>query len=172
MYLVSASHGKANVRVAKVHRDPSGIQTIAEYDVRIQLVGGTDASFINGDNSFVVATDTCKNHVYMLAKTHSCASPELFALDLSTVFLTEYSHVESVTIEIDQRPWERFQVGGVSHPHGFQLSGNGHPGCKLVQSRNSHTNSIDLVSTLSEYVNEYPRNLLPSFISTKFCRML
>jgi urate oxidase len=100
-------HGKERVRVAKVRRRPDGVQELVELRVRIELRGGTAASFTAGDNAGVVATDTCKNHVYMLAKTHPCSPPEHFAMDLARTFLQHYDHVNMASIRVEVEPWKR-----------------------------------------------------------------
>jgi urate oxidase len=100
-------HGKERVRVAKVRRRSDGVHEFVELNVRVELRGGTSASFLHGDNSSVVATDTCKNHVYMLAKTHPCSPPEQFAIDLARNFLTHYNHVEAATIRVEEATWKR-----------------------------------------------------------------
>jgi Uricase len=100
-------HGKERVRVAKVRRRPDGVQELVELRVRIELRGGTAASFTAGDNAGVVATDTCKNHVYMLAKTHPCSPPEQFAMDLARTFLQHYDHVNMASIRVEVEPWKR-----------------------------------------------------------------
>jgi urate oxidase len=100
-------HGKERVRVAKVRRRPDGVQELVELRVRIELRGGTASSFTTGDNAGVVATDTCKNHVYMLAKTHPCSPPELFAMDLARTLLQHYAHLNMAGIRVEAEPWKR-----------------------------------------------------------------
>ncbi|KAA8496926.1 Uricase-2 isozyme 1 [Porphyridium purpureum] len=119
MGLGENSHGKSRVRVAKVVRHGDGTQEIHEYNVAIQLYGGTERSFTHGDNSMVVATDTCKNHVYLLAKQHSMSSPEQFALDLADRFLDTYAFVTQVRVRVAKAPWQRVAIGDVPHRHGF-----------------------------------------------------
>jgi urate oxidase len=100
-------HGKERVRVAKVRRRSDGLHELVELRVRVELRGGTTASFLHGDNGTVVATDTCKNHVYMLAKTHPCSPPEQFAMDLARQFLTQYDQVHAATIRVEEEMWKR-----------------------------------------------------------------
>lgn len=132
--LKAAKHGKARVRVAKVTRGTEK-HDIIELTVLIELHGGTDSSFTAGDNRLVVATDTCKNHVYMLAKNHPMSCPEQFALALGKQFVEEYSHVQAVRIMIKERPWKRFEKDGVPHAHGFVLSGDGIRMCDVFMNK-------------------------------------
>ncbi|CAN8065916.1 unnamed protein product [Agarophyton chilense] len=132
--LQAAIHGKARVRVAKVTRT-AGRHDFTEFTVQIELSGGTNASFTEGDNRFVVATDTCKNHVYVLAKTHPMSCPETFALSLANRFLQFYSHLDGVRISVEERPWRRYQVDAVPHAHGFVLSADGTSVCDVQMTR-------------------------------------
>jgi urate oxidase len=114
------SHGKERVRVAKVFRGTGGVHRFVELSVRIELRGGVDESYTTGDNRMVVATDTCKNHVYMLAKTHECANPESFAHDLSVYMIRTYDHLTSATVTVVEKPWDRLILpDGRKHAHGF-----------------------------------------------------
>lgn len=119
MQLGTHSHGKARVRVAKVFRTQTH-HTFVEYNVELLLYGGTSESFLHGDNSHVVATDTCKNHVYVMAKTHPCESPEQFAVDLAQRMLNEYSWLTRVQVIVEEKGWKRIRIGEEPHSHGFE----------------------------------------------------
>lgn len=60
-----------------------------------------------GDNSDIVATDSQKNTVYILAKKHGVENPEKFALLLAKHFMQKYSHIEEVHIHVEEYPWQR-----------------------------------------------------------------
>lgn len=73
-----------------------------------------------GDNSDIIATDTQKNTVYILAKKFGVTSPEQFALLMCDHYLSRYSHVVKVRVQISERPWSRIQSErGQSHNHAF-----------------------------------------------------
>ncbi|GJD10644.1 Uricase-2 isozyme 2 [Galdieria sulphuraria] len=118
------SHGKTRVRVAKVSR-PSATYTklFQEFMIEVSLEGGTEDSFLRGDNTQVVATDTCKNIVYWVAKQHSCETAENLALEIGCFFLKQYTFLQSVNVRIERVPWTRAIVEGKSHSHGFQRGG-------------------------------------------------
>lgn len=128
-------HGKDRVRVAKVRRGRDGVHQFVELVVRVELYGGTDAAYTRGDNAAVVATDTCKNHVYMLAKTHDCATPEAFAVDLSLTFLETYAHIRSAAITVTEVPWKRVSLEGSYHKHGFYKHSEGSRVVRAVGSK-------------------------------------
>lgn len=128
-------HGKAKVRVAKVTRDEDGRQDILEFCVGVELEGGTDLSLTEGDNSGVVATDTCRNHVYLHAKAEDISNCEIFAIGLSQRFLGLYTHVFRVRVWIRQVPWKRVSFGNVPHNHGFVNVAHAICKCRLVADR-------------------------------------
>ena len=81
-HLTQHNHGKAKVRVMKVRHKQGGRHEVSEYTVDITLFNsrgkgarGDDKCFTDGDNSDLVATDTQKNTVYIVAKACPCESP-------------------------------------------------------------------------------------------------
>ena len=60
-----------------------------------------------GDNSDIVATDSQKNTVYLLAKKHGIENPEKFGLLLATHFLNKYAHVQEAHVHVEEYPWQR-----------------------------------------------------------------
>ena len=65
-----------------------------------------------GDNSDVIATDSQKNTVYILAKLHGVASPEEFGLLVTDHFLSTYPWVTKSRVEVSLHPWRRILVPG------------------------------------------------------------
>ena len=116
--LTHNSYGKSRVRLTKVTRREER-HDLVEMTVDVELEGEFATSYTEGDNSLVVATDTMKNTVYALARSHPLESPESFALHLAGHFAGgEYPQVRSATVRIAQEPWERLApttfVGGGS----------------------------------------------------------
>ena len=116
--LTSDSYGKSAVRLTKVRRGPDRHDLI-ELEVAIQLTGEFAASYLDGDNRQIVATDTMKNTVYALAARHPMDAVEEFALALASHFLERNAHVASATIDLAQTTWKRFAEAGREHPHAF-----------------------------------------------------
>jgi urate oxidase len=128
--LIAHNHGKTKVRVLKVHKtdtdNGSGRQhhTVHEYSVSTTLhCAHTEGCFITGDNDMIVATDTQKNSVYVVAKQNEFHSPEEFGVLLSRVLLSQYPWLEAVDVVVDESTWQRAVVDGQPHPHGFVKSG-------------------------------------------------
>ena len=129
------SYGKSDVRLTKVVR-ARGIHSLSELTVGIMLGGAFAPVYTEGDNSPCIPTDTMKNTVYALAKTHEFGSPESFAKILAAHFLDGFSQVEWAEVRIEQAPWERITVDGSPHPHSFTRGGSGSRTC-VVRARRS-----------------------------------
>lgn len=119
-YISTASYGKENVRVLKVTRDPdTGVQAVTEMTVCCLLEGAIDSSYTHADNSVVVATDSIKNTIFILAKQHPVTPPELFASVLGSHFIRTYSHIHVAHVNVVTHRWLRIDVDGKPHPHSF-----------------------------------------------------
>lgn len=121
--LIDHSYGKTRVRLTKVARGGSRHE-LFEFNVDVTLRGAFDECYTRGDNSAVVATDSMKNTVYVLAKDHSFDSPEQFALILTKHFVDRYGQVSGARVEIAVTPWQRIGVNGQPHVHSFVGSGS------------------------------------------------
>ncbi|OJJ46683.1 hypothetical protein ASPZODRAFT_132794 [Penicilliopsis zonata CBS 506.65] len=118
--VAAARYGKDNVRVYKVHRDEStGIQTVVEMTVRVLLEGDIETSYTKADNSVVVATDSMKNTIYILAKQVPVTPPELFGSIVGTHFIEKYKHIHAAHVDIITHRWARLTIDGKPHPHSF-----------------------------------------------------
>ena len=120
--LTSHRYGKSRVRVTKVIRDGDRHDLI-EMSVKIALEGDFAASYESGDNSKVIATDSMKNAVYVLAKETEFRHIEDFAATLARHFVETYGQVTRATIGIEQANWVRVAHDGRPHDHAFTGGG-------------------------------------------------
>lgn len=81
------------------------------------------SSYTEADNSVVVATDTQKQTIYVLAKQHPVTPPELFASIVAEHFIQKYSHIHVAHVSITVHRWTRLEVDGKPHPHSFLRDG-------------------------------------------------
>jgi urate oxidase len=132
--LTAHRYGKSRVRLLKVLRD-GDIHTVKELTAQVLLEGAFNRSFTAADNTSVVATDTMKNTLQVLAHDALGAENEPFARLVAAHFLDRYAHVERVTIELDERVWTRLTLHGTAHPHCFTQSQVGRPFTRVVASR-------------------------------------
>jgi urate oxidase len=134
--LVHNSYGKSAVRLTKVVRNGS-VHELFEISAAIQLEGDFEPAYRDGDNRNVIATDSIKNTVYVLAKENAFDSVEQFSLILARHFLANYSHVSKATIELTQSSYNRIHVNGHPHDHAFTSAGPQLRLAKAIVSRTS-----------------------------------
>src|SRR5436190_23942298 len=112
------SYGKSHVRLTKVTRHGERHE-LKEISVDVALEGDFARCYTHGDNSNIVATDSMKNTVYVLAKDHPLTSIESFASSLAQHFVKTYDVVKRATVHISEVPWQRIEMGGRPHDHAF-----------------------------------------------------
>jgi urate oxidase len=118
MKLIQHNYGKAKVRVLKVLR-AGKIHSIKELEVQVMLQGDFNASYTKSDNRLLVATDSIKNIVNVLAKQKLGVETEAFGSVLGEHFLRTYQHVSRVEVNLTEHCWDRISAAGKPHPHSF-----------------------------------------------------
>ncbi|RIA95686.1 uricase [Glomus cerebriforme] len=135
VFLKEQSYGKDGVRLVKVIRTDNWHE-IVELTVRVLLEGNFNAAYTKADNSLVVATDTMKNTIYILAKQSSNVQRiEAFAVEIGQHFISTYSHVSKAHIWISKYKWTRMLVNGKLHDHSFLRDGEETRNTKVIVSR-------------------------------------
>ncbi len=114
MHIVDHRYGKERVRLTTLDRSVSPHRLVV-CAVGISLEGSFEPSFTDGDNRNVVATDSMKNTVYVLAREHGVTSIERFALLLATHFAETYSAVSSASVDIEQEVWRPIEGQDAQH---------------------------------------------------------
>ncbi|MFL5724810.1 MAG: factor-independent urate hydroxylase [Chloroflexota bacterium] len=97
-------YGKSAIRLVRVDRSADG-HRVRDLTVGIGLEGEFAASYVEGDNSLVVATDTMKNTAYALAGEHLGGPIEAYGNALGRHFLRD-EQVSRVTVSIDEFAWQ------------------------------------------------------------------
>jgi urate oxidase len=138
MPLIQNTYGKGRVRIMRVKRDGEQHE-VRELTVQAMLTGAFEASYTEGDNASVIATDSIKNIVNIVARDHVGAENEDYAGKLAAYFLDHYAHVEKVDIFASETRWTRLAVDGTPHAHSFTLDANGRPFVKLSATRTGST---------------------------------
>ncbi|CAD6215953.1 GSCOCG00004255001-RA-CDS [Cotesia congregata] len=129
-------YGKNNVKLLYVKRENAYRHEIREYEVDTHLRLGSQKDYLEGDNRDIIATDSQKNTVYILAKKYGIKSPEEFGILLCAHYLYTYKHVEEVHVNIEEYPWMRHAVNGVPHNHAFIFNPLATRYCHVTQLRN------------------------------------
>ncbi|HTR40083.1 MAG TPA: urate oxidase, partial [Pseudomonadales bacterium] len=88
-----------------------------------------------GDNRLVVATDSMKNTVNVLAKEKLGRETEPFGALLARHFLKAYRHVNRVEVNLTEHCWSRIPVRGRPHAHSFAQKGEGRPFTRITATR-------------------------------------
>ncbi len=118
-------YGKGDVFAYRTYGEPlTGIKEIPEsiFTGRHNVIFGTKVkvsiggkafvpSFIEGDNSLVVATDSMKNFIQRHLGTYKGSTLEGFAVYVSEAFLNQYPHVDHVSILAEDVPFEVVSEG-------------------------------------------------------------
>lgn len=112
-------YGKGDVRLTRLFRHANGVIDVCQMSVSVRLQGDFEAAYLDGDNRKVIATDSMRNTVYVLARRHEFASPEDFGHLLVDHFLATYAHVSRAEARLAEVPYARMTVDGAPHPHAF-----------------------------------------------------
>jgi urate oxidase len=111
-------YGKSDVRLVKVTRGET-THELRDLVVDVALEGDFEAAHVEGDNTGLLATDTMRNTVYALARTHPLDSLEAFGAALVERFLRAGPTVTAAHVRIAEHPWSRLTA------HSFQRGSGG-----------------------------------------------
>jgi len=139
-------YGKDAVKILHVQRD-GPVHTINEFEVGTHLKLYSKKDYLHGDNSDIVATDSQKNTVYLLAKKYGIENPETFALRLANHFLNKYSQVEEAHVHIEEYPWQR--IGQEETGCTDEAGNNKH--FSTFNNRQAHNHAFVFTPTLTHY---------------------
>lgn len=98
------AYGKSAIRLVKVVRSETH-HRVRDLTIAIALEGDFAASYRDGDNSAVIATDTMKNTAYALAGEYLTGAIEDFAIVLGRHFLDSGKEVERTRVTIEEHAW-------------------------------------------------------------------
>jgi urate oxidase len=134
MHLAKFTYGKGRVRIMRVKRDTERHE-VRELNVKVLLDGDFSASFTSSDNSKVIATDTVKNIVNIVARNQPGLETEPFTQAVAKYFFDHYDHVQGVNVTAHETKWDRLAVAGAPHDHAFKMDSNGRPVVRLNATR-------------------------------------
>ena len=120
--LADTAYGKSGVRLVQVTR-AGDRHALRDLTVAVRFEGEYDESYVAGDNSDVLPTDTMKNTVYALAARGPLDEPESFGLHLAEHFLERNPKLQRVTIDLAEHLWGRIAADGYEHGHAFVREG-------------------------------------------------
>jgi len=126
------AYGKNAVNLSKIIRHPDHHE-FRQVSVNVSLEGDFETAHTEGDNTQILPTDTQKNTVYALAKTHFVSSIEAFGMYLANHFVINNPPVSLARIEITEHLWQRMFFEDRKHPHAYISSGNEKHTAVIVQ---------------------------------------
>jgi urate oxidase len=115
-------YGKSRVRLSRITRHADR-HDFNEWTVHVLLEGDFERSYTEADNSKVLPTDTMKNTVYFVARGSKAATIEEFAMELGDYLLDNHAQISKVSVEVEEKCWERMIVDGVPDGTTFKLDG-------------------------------------------------
>src|SRR6476619_6197401 len=110
--LSQSNYGKSAIRLVKVMRD-EGRQELSDVTVDVMLDGDFRAAHEEGDNSALIATDTMRNAVYVLAAKHDVSELETFGRALVEHFVEAGPTLSPAQVRLRARTWA--QLGEHDH---------------------------------------------------------
>jgi urate oxidase len=134
--LSQSNYGKSAIRLVKVVRD-EGRHELSDVTVDVMLEGDFGAAHDEGDNSALIATDTMRNAVYVLAAKHDVSELESFGRALVEHFVVAGPTVQRAQVRLVAHPWARLG----EHEHAFQRGAGGDR--IAVVSGDGHSNRIE-----------------------------
>ncbi|KAL3871233.1 hypothetical protein ACJMK2_039241 [Sinanodonta woodiana] len=178
--IIDSGYGKKFVKLLQLRREGK-IHYVKEVEVNTELTLNNHRDYLFGDNSDIVATDSQKNTVYILARQYGIQSIEQFAILLCNHFLNKYQHVVATKVYIEEAPWKRIEIDGQEHVHAYLLSKTCTRFCEIKQKRNEIPHAIsglkDLrvmkttMSAFKTFVNDEYRTL-PDVDDRLFCTVV
>jgi len=120
--VIEHEYGKSDIKLLFVKKNTNKHE-IYELDVETSLTLDSDGAFRTGDNKDIIATDSQKNTVFILAKKYGVKSAEEFGILLAEHFLNQYSWVVRARITVAMAPWSRItDKQGREHNHAFVIT--------------------------------------------------
>ena len=132
--LAENRYGKSRVRLVKVKRHPV-LHDFLEWTLEILLQGDFESSFVDGDNSKTLPTDTMKNTVYSLARSSSAVCMEEFGKELIAFLLDRNPQVSAGQVTLSEKKWEHLPIDGKPHPTTFLLASAEVQTAEVTQNR-------------------------------------
>jgi urate oxidase/2-oxo-4-hydroxy-4-carboxy-5-ureidoimidazoline decarboxylase len=143
---VAHRYGKNAVSVYRTEED-----RLLACQVDLMTVGRSqEASYTEGDNSLVVATDSMKNFIHRVALEFHGDALEDFLYEVASRFLARYEHIDAVDLEgrevvfatrsgaVRQRLYDDFAVATVAlHREGLRMEWSGLKGLHLLKPTGS-----------------------------------
>ncbi|MUT67071.1 factor-independent urate hydroxylase [Paenibacillus sp. NEAU-GSW1] len=145
-------YGKGDVLSYRTYAAPLEVEPIAEsafsgdknvifaHHIRFAVSGEPLLdSFVTGDNSLVVATDSMKNFILRHTADFEGSTTEGLLSHIGRLFMNRYAHIDQLEISADRIPFHDVQIAGSSDMENsglvFRSSHNEHAGAAMTFAR-------------------------------------
>lgn len=123
--LTSNAYGKSENRLVRVVRDRER-HVLRDLTVDVRLWGDFDHVYLDGSNEEIPATDTMKNTIFAMGKTHfSTGSIEDFGKALVAHFVATSPRVTNARVHLTEHPWVRLPEDAKGSEHTFYRGSSG-----------------------------------------------
>ena len=166
------SYGKSGIHLVKVVRE-NGRHDLIDVMVAVKLEGQFERAHTAGDNADVLPTDTMKNTVFALARTHRWQHPEEFGRILCDHFIGASPKANRVSVELRQALWSRLNTKGGQHPTAFQLGGTEHRIARVARDRSAGVTvsggleGLTILRSAGSAFSGYPRDAYTTLPETR-----
>lgn len=166
------SYGKSGIHLVKVVRE-NGRHDLIDVMVAVKLAGEFTRAHTAGDNSDVLPTDTMKNTVFAMARTHRWTHPEEFGRILCDHFIQASPKATRVSVELRQAQWSRIATNGTAHPTAFQLGGTESRVARVSRDRSSGftvsggLEGLTILRSAGSAFTGYPRDAFTTLPETR-----
>lgn len=111
-------YGKNDIKLFYVNKNDARHEVI-DLDISIRLKLNNPNEYTNGNNSYVISTDSQKNIIYALAKEYGIKNINEFGLRIINYFLSEFNFIEYVKLTINEISWKHLSNSTHKHNHVF-----------------------------------------------------
>ena len=119
------AYGKSENRLVRIVRDTPRHE-IRDVTVDVRLWGDFEHVYLEGSNEEIPATDTMKNTVFAMGKTHfSTGSIEDFGKELVKHFVATSPRVHTALVHLVEHPWVRIPADAAGSDHTFYRGSSG-----------------------------------------------
>ena len=166
------SYGKSGIHLVKVVRD-GGRHDLLDLMVAVKLEGRFERAHTEGDNADILPTDTMKNTVFALARTHRWTHPEEFGRMLAEHFIAASATASRASIELRQARWSRLATTGGPHPTAFTLGGAEYRMARVARDRSGGfvvtggVEGLTILRSAGSAFSGYPRDAYTTLPETR-----
>jgi urate oxidase len=164
-------YGKTAVRLATVTRDGER-HRFTDLDLEVLLEGDFRTAFTEGDNSAVLPTDTMRGTCTALAREGVDHVAAYLQRVVDRLFVASPA-VERIRMRAISHPWERIDVDGAPHDHGFRPAAGGSSVTTLTQERGmpptvtGGIRGLRLLKTTGSAFSGYPKDRYTTLPETR-----